>query len=411
MAPGPWTAVGAGPGGGAWARPPLRSLLFVPGTRTDWLPKARAAGADAVILDLEDAVPWEGKASARDQVAEAIEEEARAQAAEAGREARAQAAVAGDARARAAMAGEKARAQAGAWAEEAAERRGPGAGSVPVRASAPAGAPAPAPARAGAGDAALAPADAGDWAPAPAAGPGPWRTRLFVRVNPLDGWAAAGELRAVARPGLSGIVLPKVTGADDIRFADRLLGWCEREHGLPPGALALVPLLETARALRDAHGCAAAAARVAYLGAVTGAGGDVERAVGYRWSPQGAETHALRSRVLLDVRAAGSPHPVAGLWTRIGELDGLRAFAEQNRALGYTGMMAIHPSHVAVINEVFSPRPAELDRAARLIAAVAEARARGAGAVVFEGEMVDEAMAATARLMLEHHAARDSPLP
>ncbi|MBO8195647.1 CoA ester lyase [Streptomyces oryzae] len=308
-------------------RPPLRSLLFVPGSRTDWLPKAQAAGADAVVLDLEDAVPQAGKAAARDQVAEAI-----AQAAEA--------------------------------TAQAAEASAPPAQGV--------------------------------------AGPGR-PPALFVRVNPLDGWAAAEELRTVARPGLGGIVLPKVDGPQDVRLADRLLGWCEREQGLPTGWFALVPLLETARALYAAHDCAAAAARVAYLGAITGSGGDVERAIGYRWSPQGTETHALRSRVLLDVRAAGAPHPVTGLWTRVGDLDGLRSFAEQNRSLGYTGMMAIHPSHIPVINAVFSPTPEELDRAARLLATVQEARTRGAGAVTFEGEMVDEAMAETARSLLQRH--------
>jgi citrate lyase subunit beta/citryl-CoA lyase len=54
------------------AVPPLRSLLFVPGTRTEWLPKAKASGADAVILDLEDAVPGPSKNDARDRVAEAV---------------------------------------------------------------------------------------------------------------------------------------------------------------------------------------------------------------------------------------------------------------------------------------------------------------------------------------------------
>ncbi|MEV4107464.1 aldolase/citrate lyase family protein [Nonomuraea sp. NPDC049695] len=282
-------------------RIPLRSLLFVPGTRTDWLAKAEAAGADAAILDLEDAVPAGGKAEARRRVAAAV----------------------------AAFDG---------------------------------------------------------------------RMALFVRVNPLDGWAGAEELRAVAHERLAGIVLPKVTGPDDVRLADRLLGWCEREHGLPPGHLALVPLLETASALRGAYEIARAAARVAYLGAVTAPGGDVARAVGYRWSLE--STLGLRSRVLLDVRAAGTPNPVAGLWTGIGDLDGLRAFAEQNRSLGYEGMMAIHPSHIPVINEAFSPTADELARYARLIAAVEAAQAGGAGAVTFEGEMVDEAMAATARALL-----------
>jgi citrate lyase subunit beta/citryl-CoA lyase len=285
-------------------RPPLRSLLFVPGTRTEWLAKAAAAGADAAILDLEDAVPQAGKAIARARVAEAV------------------------------------------------------AGAT------------------------------GDLA-------------LLVRINPLDGWAAAEDLRAIAHARLAGVVLPKVADEGDVRLADRLLSWCEREHGLPQGHIALVPLLESAAALHAAYDIGRAAPRIAYLGAVTGKGGDVERAVGYRWSAEGAETLALRSRVLLDVRAAGAPCPIAGLWTNIADLEGLRAFAEQNRSLGYEGMMAIHPSHVPVINEVFSPTPEELARYARMIAAVEEAQRHGAGAITFEGEMVDEAMAARARTALQ----------
>lgn len=284
-------------------RPPLRSLLFVPGTRTGWLAKAEAAGADAAILDLEDAVAAQDKPAARQQVAAAVA------------------------------------------------------------------------------------AHSGDMA-------------LLVRINPLDGWAAAEELRAVTCSRLAGVVLPKVAGPADVLLADRLLTWCEREHGLPEGHVALVPLLESAAALRQAYEIGRAAPRVAYLGAVTAKGGDVERAVGYRWSASGMETLALRSRVLLDVRAAGVPCPVAGLWTAIGDLEGLRAFAEQNRSLGYDGMMAVHPSHVAVINDVFSPSPEEIARYERLVAAVDEAQARGAGAITFEGDMVDEAMAARARAAL-----------
>lgn len=299
------------------ARPPLRSLLFLPATKTEWLANAEAAGADAAILDLEDAVPDREKESARARVAEVLQQ----------------------------------------------------------RATTSSATPA-----------------------------------LFVRINPLEGWTSAEEMRTVVRAGLTGLVLPKVRDAHDVRVADQLLGWCEREQGLPDGAVALVPLLETARSLRDAYEVAAAAPRVAYLGALTASGGDVERAIGYRWSAQGTETLALRSRVLLDARAAGAPNPVTGLWTHLNDLTGLRGFAEQSRSLGYEGMMAIHPSHVPVINEVFSPSREELARYARLIAAVENAQAIGKGAVPFEGEMVDEAMAATARHIL-HRYTPDSTEP
>ncbi|MEU5729292.1 MULTISPECIES: HpcH/HpaI aldolase/citrate lyase family protein [Streptomyces] len=300
-------------------RVPLRSLLFVPGSRTDWLPKAESAGADAAILDLEDAVPEDGKAAAREAVAQAVT----------------------------------------------ADQMTDGT-------------------------------------------PGPMR--LLVRINALDGatgWQGADDLRAVARPGLYGIVLPKVSGPEDVTTADRLLAWCEREHGLPEGHFALLPLLETARGLREAYAIGRAAARIAHLGAVTAPGGDVERAIGYRWSPEGEETRELRARALLDARAADRPHPVAGLWADVADLAGLRRFAEQNRALGYEGMAVIHPSHVPVVNEVFAPDAEELARCGRLIATVERAQAEGAGAVLFEGRMVDEAMAATARRTLALAGADD----
>ena len=64
-------------------------------------------------------------------------------------------------------------------------------------------------------------------------------------------------------------------------------------------------------------------------------------------------------------------------------------------------MLAIHPSHVPVINEAFSATAEELARARRLLDAYDHARRDGVGAVDFEGDMVDEAMAATARHLLE----------
>lgn len=293
------------------SRSPLRSLLFVPGTKTEWLAKAAQAGADAAILDLEDAVPDSGKADARNGVVTALR-----------------------------------RHQTSTHEQEPA---------------------------------------------------------LFVRVNPLNTWDGADDMRAVALPGLHGIVLPKVDRPEDVHAADRILTWCEREQGLPVGSVALVPLLETARSLREAYAVAAAAQRVAYLGALTGDSGDVARAIGYRWSSHGTETLTLRSRVLLDARAAGVEHPVAGLWTQLDDLTGLRTFAEQNRSLGYEGMVAIHPAHVPIINDVFSPDSEELARWERLIAAVEQAQACGEGAVSFEGQMVDEAMAATGRHILARH--------
>ncbi|MFC4561111.1 HpcH/HpaI aldolase/citrate lyase family protein [Nocardiopsis mangrovi] len=310
-------------GGGAGATAPaaaaasIRSLLFVPGNRPDRIPKALASGADAVIIDLEDAVPEREKKAARLDTVAAIA--------------------------------------------------------------------------------------------AAAAGPG--GPALFVRVNALEGWAGAEDVRAVVAPGLAGVVVPKVDGPADVEFAARLLDWSEAEAGLPRGGLAIVPLLETAAGLRRAYEVGTASHRVMCLGALSARDGDIQRAVGFQWSPEGAETLELRARVLLDARAAGTPNPVSGLWTAIRDLDGLRRFAEQNRSLGYAGMMAIHPAHVPVINEVFAPTAADLDRDRRLVAEMERAQAAGEGAVVFEGVMIDEAMLASARTRLARHAGAEGGGP
>ncbi|RCV49395.1 CoA ester lyase [Marinitenerispora sediminis] len=281
----------------------MRSLLFVPGTRPEWVPKAVAAGADAVILDLEDAVHPDARTAARHTVAESV-----------------------------------------------ARHRG--------------------------------------------------EIAVFVRVNALDTWTGAEDVRRVVAAGPAGVVLPKVSGTADVLAADRLIGWTEAESGRPVGSTVLLPLLETAAGLYAAERVARAAARVGYLGAVTGRGGDVQRAVGYGWDRGGGGTAELRARVLLDARAGGVRHPVAGLWTDISDLAGLRGFAEHNLALGYEGMLAIHPSHVPVLNEVFGPDERELEYLRRLVRAMEEARERGANVTVFEGDMVDEAMLVTARRRL-----------
>ena len=170
----------------------------------------------------------------------------------------------------------------------------------------------------------------------------------------------------------------------------------EEKKGLPIGSILIDPGLETAYALRFAYDVAKASSRVAHMGAGGGRGGDIARSVGYRWTPVGLETLFLRSKVLLDSKAAGIRFPVTGLWQDIGDIDGLKRFAIQSREIGYTGMAIIHPSHVPIVNEVFSPSPAEIKECKDLIKAMNEVRESGSAAVSFLGGMVDIAHEKTA---------------
>lgn len=222
----------------------------------------------------------------------------------------------------------------------------------------------------------------------------------LVRINDADSTEFLADVTEVVAAGADGIVLPKVLDPTDIVVFDRLLGIVERGCGREGQSTLIVPLLETPSAIRDAYRIGAASSRVAYMGGMSTRDGDIQRGIGYRWSSSGAETLTFRARALLDARAAGVAHPVTGIWTDIDDLDGLRAFATQGRDLGYEGISVIHPSHVAIANEVFGPTPEELEHDRQLIEAMERAEAEGFAAARFDGHMVDIAMVKTARRRL-----------
>jgi citrate lyase subunit beta/citryl-CoA lyase len=224
---------------------------------------------------------------------------------------------------------------------------------------------------------------------------------LFVRVSDARSPEQPRDLEAVVTRTLYGILLPQVLNADDVVATDEALAHHERAAGLPVGRIRIMPLVESANAIRTAFEIASASARVAYMGGATSRGGDLARSLGYRFSPDGRETLFLRSKVLVDVRAAGVANPISGLWGHVEDTRGLREFAEQARDLGYEGLMAIHPSQLPIINEVFSPSEEEIAEWHRIIDAMAQAEADGRGTLRLDGRLIDAAHVETARLRLE----------
>jgi citrate lyase subunit beta/citryl-CoA lyase len=93
-----------------------------------------------------------------------------------------------------------------------------------------------------------------------------------------------------------------------------------------------------------------------------------------------------------------------GQLANINDLDSYRAGLKRGKALGFTTASCIHPAHVPIINEEYGASPAELDRARRLLAAFDAAEADGAGAVAFEGSMIDLPVVIRARRLLERAA-------
>jgi citrate lyase subunit beta/citryl-CoA lyase len=228
------------------------------------------------------------------------------------------------------------------------------------------------------------------------------RVGVFVRVNPLETRLTGADLEAVVVPGLTGVFVPKISVASDVLRFDALLDHFEERNGVS-GLEYIVPV-EMIGAIQNAREIALASPRVGAMIGPTAEHADIARAVGYQWTPEGEETLYLRSRILLACREAGI-HPLTGLWERLEDLAGLKAFAEKGRRLGFRGMIAIHPSHVATVNEAFTASAEDIEFHEGLVAAYEKAAAAGDGAVRYRGVHIDKAHADTAREWLGHHRA------
>ena len=279
---------------------PLRSFLFAPGNHARRVEKALSLDADAVILDLEDAVATAEKRATRDAVTAALAR--------------------------------------------------------------------------------------------------PRRALLYVRVNAVDTEFCYGDLAATVRPGLDGVILPKVESAAGLATADWLIAQLEREQGLAPRAIDLVPIIETARGLNQIDAILSAGTRVKRI--AFGAG-DFTLDVNMAWSRGEAELAYARAKIVTASRAAGIEAPFDTVWVDLADEEGLEASARTALGFGFQGKMCIHPNQIAVVNRVFTPSEPEVAFAERVVAAFARAEAEGSAAIQLDGKFIDYPILYRAQRVLE----------
>jgi citrate lyase subunit beta/citryl-CoA lyase len=286
------------------ARPLIRSKLFVPGARPELFAKALASEADAISIDLEDAVQEDRKADARESVARFLT----------------------------------------------------------------------APALSSQGKA------------------------IIVRVNGLDTPHFDSDVKACAWPSLDILNLPKAESPEHVQSAAAALARHERERGIdrPIGILVNI---ESPAGLRRAADIAVADPRI--VGLQLGFGDLLE--------PLGIarDNAAAIQQIQLSLRlAAGEANvPVYdSAFANVKDPDGFKKEAQAAFRLGFEGKSCIHPSQIALANEVFRPSDEEIAHALRVVAAWREAKEKGVGALVVDGRMIDvpfarraEAIAALAR--------------
>jgi citrate lyase subunit beta/citryl-CoA lyase len=267
---------------------PLRSFLFAPGNSPRKVEKVFAVGADAVILDLEDAVATAEKAAARQAVVGALQ------------------------RRRACLG--------------------------------------------------------------------------YVRINAMTTEFCYGDLDAVVRPGLDGVILPKVDSAWQLKAVDWLLGELERAHGLEVGNIDLMPIIETGSGMAAVNAIAGAGTRVRRL--AFGAG-DYVLDLGLAWTRAEEELSHARAAVVVASRAAGLEPPIDSVWVDLKDSEGFEASTRRVLRMGYQGKMCIHPDQVAVTNRVFTPSDEEVAHAERVVSAFLKAENEGSASIQLDGHFID----------------------
>ncbi|WP_439397568.1 HpcH/HpaI aldolase/citrate lyase family protein [Bradyrhizobium sp. PMVTL-01] len=273
-----------------------RSMLYVPGSKLEWMLKAPKYGSDALMFDLEDAVAVGEKPAARKAIATAINE---------------------------------------------------------LRTN---------------------------------------RIGRFVRLNAWRTGCVLEDLNAVVVDGLDGVALAKTEEPEDISALDLVLGELERSRGLPLGKIEILPHAETALARHKFFDICMASQRIKRAGcAGIVAGGDVCRSLGLQIEDDADEGWYFGVGSVQQVRAAGILYVEGSMTGRIDDLELVRRIAQKSKRLGASFGAAIHPSHIPVINEVYSTTQTEIDDARELISVYAAALARGEAAVRHNSKLVDYA--------------------
>src|SRR5215813_11224025 len=220
-------------------------------------------------------------------------------------------------------------------------------------------------------------------------GGGPRNWSFLVRINPLGSGLTLEDLAAVVRPGLDGILIPKVNGIEDVDLIANYVDALEVATGVAPGHVKLlVVATETPAAMIGFSGYARKNPR---LVAMTWGGEDLSAALG-ALTPREADGswafpyQVARAQCLFTAGAAGAA-ALETLYVDFRDQEGLAESCKIARRDGFVGRIAIHPDQVATINTCFTPSEDDLAHARRVVAAFAAAP--DVGTIGIDGKMYD----------------------
>jgi citrate lyase subunit beta/citryl-CoA lyase len=221
----------------------------------------------------------------------------------------------------------------------------------------------------------------------------------YVRINAIGHARMDTDLEAVLRPGLEGLVCPKVDSVEEVSLIDTILNDKEAKNNLARGSVKLLIAIESPRGLLNGAAIAAASPRI--TGLLFGAE-DFGREIGLPAVREGEARDLIYARSALVVAAAAAHvQAVDGVWVDLNDNAGLLGFAKQSRRLGFSGMSCIHPGQIDAINSTFSPTVEEIEYCQKVLHAFEEANARGDGSIAFGGQLIDRPIVERARRSIE----------
>ncbi|PPD30382.1 MAG: CoA ester lyase [Methylomonas sp.] len=223
---------------------------------------------------------------------------------------------------------------------------------------------------------------------------------LSVRINGLDTqYMVRDVVDLVEQAGakIKTLLIPKVGVYGDVYMVEAMLNQLEMQQGLK-NKIGIECLIETALGMANVEDIAKQGAiggrvEALHFGVADYAASNRARTVnigGLNPDYPGDQWHAAISRMTVACRAYGL-RPIDGPFGDIKDPEGYKAGARRAAALGCEGKWAIHPSQIALANEVFTPPAAEVEKAKRILVALQEAAAQGKGAAALDGRLIDAA--------------------
>ena len=204
----------------------------------------------------------------------------------------------------------------------------------------------------------------------------------MVRINQLP--LGLEDLDEIVPESPDLILIPKVESPEEIMAVDRRIAEIKSNYGLTR-PIWLMPILESALGIENAFQIAKASPQIV---ALTIGLEDYTADLGVVKTSMGSESLYARRRVV-NAACAADLQAIDSVFGDIGDIEGLRTWALNSRALGFQGMGCVHPTQIAVIHEAFAPTAAEVERARRIVAAYDEAQSKGLGVVSLGSKMID----------------------